>query len=82
MQNRGRIVEYLCMIYAEHDMKPELLNHLNDLKFYRRSRDTLKEIVNVTKSVKLMIKERIPIVRNFRDRLKIVLHAVKKENEA
>jgi len=82
IQSRRRVVEYLCelcTIYAELDRKPELLNCLGDLKLY--CRESLNEIVNAAKSVELMIKERIPVSEDFCDRLKVVLHAAKRENE-
>jgi len=82
IDNRRNVVKYLCelcLLCAEADRKPDLLNYLNDLKFY--CFESLNELFNAIKHVEYMMKEGIRMSEEFKDRLKILTYNIKRENK-
>ncbi|MEM2726696.1 MAG: hypothetical protein QXV61_00360, partial [Archaeoglobaceae archaeon] len=82
LKNKKVIVETLCnlcLAYAELNRKAELLNSLSDLKFY--AKESLQELLNSIKTLELMIKENLNIDNDFVERLKVLLHRVRREVE-
>ena len=81
MRNRRIVVETLgnlALAYAELNRKAELLNALNDLKFYTVR--NLGDLSNAINAVEAMIKEGVPVSQDFIERLKVLLHEIKREN--
>ncbi len=80
IKNRRMVVELLgrlSVIYAEMGEKAELLNCLEDLKFY-----TVKhadELINAINMVEYMMKEGISIPEQFVDGLKNLVHRIERE---
>jgi serine/threonine protein kinase len=82
IDNRRNVVKYLCelcLLCAEANKKPELLNYLNDLRFY--CFESLNELFDAIKHVEYMMKEGIRISEEFKDRLKILTYNIKRENK-
>ncbi len=69
----------LALIYAELNKKAELLNALNDLKFY--TKDNLDDLLNAIERVEFMIEENVPIGKEYIDKLKILISNIKRENK-
>jgi serine/threonine protein kinase len=69
----------LCLLCAEANKKPELLNYLNDLRFY--CFESLNDLFNAIKHVEYMMKEGIRISEEFKDRLKVLTYNIKRENK-
>ncbi len=69
----------LALIYAELNKKAELLNVLNDLKFY--TKDNLDDLLNAIERVEFMIEENVPIGKEYIDKLKILISNIKRENK-
>nr|WP_240912194.1 serine/threonine-protein kinase [Thermococcus sp. M39] len=67
----------VALLSAKLNDKAELLNALEDLKFYtRENRDRL---LNVISQIELMMKEGIPVSDEFIDHLRVLLHKIEKE---
>jgi serine/threonine protein kinase len=82
IDNKKNVVKYLCdlcLLCAEADRKPELLNYLNDLRFY--CFESLNDLFNAIKHVEYMMKEGIRISEEFKDRLKVLTYNIKRENK-
>jgi serine/threonine protein kinase len=80
--NKKNVVKYLCelcLLCAEADKKPELLNYLNDLRFY--CSESLNELFYAIKHVKHMMEEGIRMSEEFKDRLKVLTYNIKRENK-
>ncbi|MCS7144444.1 MAG: hypothetical protein NZ879_05425 [Archaeoglobaceae archaeon] len=80
--NKRIVVETLCNLaiaYAELNKRAELLNTLIDLKFYTNK--NINELLSAIQTVELIIKEGINIKIDFLDRLKVLLHRIKREHE-
>lgn len=83
LKNRKLVVETLgklALAYAELNRKAELLNTLNDLKFY--TVQNLNDLLNAIETVELLIKEDLPISPEFIEKLKVLVHNIKRENGA
>ncbi|WP_169302025.1 PEGA domain-containing protein [Thermococcus gammatolerans] len=83
LRNRRLVVETLgrlALAYAELNRKAELLNTLNDLKFY--TVQNLVDLTNAINTVELLIKENLPVSDDFIERLKVLIHNIKRENGA
>jgi len=81
--NRRLVVETLgklALAYAELNRKAELLNTLNDLKFY--TVQNLADLTSAINTVELLIKENLPVSDDFMERLKVLVHSIKRENGA
>ena len=81
--NRRLVVETLgrlALAYAELNRKAELLNTLNDLKFY--TVQNLADLTGAINTVELLIKENLPVSDDFTERLKVLVHSIKRENGA
>ncbi len=83
IKNRRMVVELLgrlSVIYAELGQKAELLNCLEDLKFYTvKHADELMKAINM---VEYMMKEGISVSGQFVDGLKNLVHRIERENSA
>ena len=82
LKNRRLVVETLgklALAYAQLNRKAELLNTLNDLKFY--TVQNLTDLTNAISTVEMMIKENVPVGDDFMERLKVLVHNIKRENE-
>jgi serine/threonine protein kinase len=80
--NRRNVVKYLCelcLLCAEADKKPELLNYLNDLRIY--CSESLNELFYAIKHVEHMMKEGIRMSEEFKDKLKVLTYNIKRENK-
>ncbi|ALM75539.1 serine/threonine-protein kinase [Thermococcus barophilus] len=80
LKNRRMVVEALgklALAYAELNKKADLLNTLNDLKFY--TVQNLPDLMKAIEIVELSIKENLPISEEFRERLKVLVHSVRRE---
>ncbi|AEO13926.1 serine/threonine-protein kinase [Thermococcus sp. AM4] len=83
LRNRRLVVETLgrlALAYAELNRKAELLNTLNDLKFY--TVQNLADLTNAISTVELLIKENLPLSDDLIERLKVLVHNIKRENGA
>jgi len=83
MRNRRLVVETLgklALAYAELNNRAELLNTLNDLKFY--TVQNLTDLTSAISTVEALIKENLPISQDFIERLKVLVHNIKRENGA
>ncbi|WP_297489633.1 PEGA domain-containing protein [Thermococcus sp.] len=83
MKNRRLVVEALgklALAYAELNNRAELLNTLNDLKFY--TVQNLGDLSNAISAVELLIKENLPVGSDFIERLEVLVHEIKRENGA
>ncbi len=83
MRNRRLVVETLgslALAYAELNRKAELLNTLNDLKFY--TVQNLSDLSNAISTVEALIRENLPVGEDFIERLKVLVHKIKRENGA
>ena len=69
----------LALAYAQLNRKAELLNTLNDLKFY--TVQNLTDLTNAIGTVEMMIKENVPVGDDFMERLKVLVHNIRRENE-
>jgi len=81
LRNRRMVVESLgklVLAYAELNRKAELLNTLNDLKFY--TVQNLNDLSNAINTVELLIKENVPVGKDLMERLKVLVHNVMREN--
>ena len=81
MRNRRIVVETLgnlALAYAELNRKAELLNTLNDLKFY--TVQNLRDLSNAINTVETLFKEELPVPGEFIERLKVLIHNIKREN--
>ncbi len=81
MRNRRIVVETLgklALTYAELNRKAELLNTLNDLKFY--TVQNLRDLSNAINTAETLFKEELPVPREFIERLKVLIHNIKREN--
>lgn len=82
IRNRRMVVETLgklALVYAELNRKAELLNTLNDLKFY--TVQNLNDLLNAINTVETLLKENLPVGGDFIERLKVLVHNIKRENE-
>ncbi len=82
MRNRRIVVETLgnlALAYAELNRKAELLNTLNDLKFY--TVQNLADLTNAINTVEMLIRENLSVNKDFIERLKVLFHEIKRENE-
>ncbi|WP_232054710.1 PEGA domain-containing protein [Thermococcus sp. 2319x1] len=80
LKNRRMVVEALgklALAYAELNKKADLLNTLNDLKFY--TVQNLPELMKAIELVELIIKENLPVSEEFRERLKVLVHSIRRE---
>ncbi|MCD6524578.1 MAG: protein kinase [Thermococcus sp.] len=83
LRNRRLVVETLgklALAYAELNKKADLLNTLNDLKFY--TVQNLSDLMNAINTVEVLIKEGLPVSEDFMERLKVLIHNIKRENGA
>lgn len=83
LRNRRLVVETLgklALAFAELNRKAELLNALNDLKFY--TVQNLTDLTNAIGTVEMLIKEDLPISDDFVERLKVLVHNIGRENGA
>ncbi len=83
LKNRRLVVETLgklALAYAELNRKAELLNTLNDLKFY--TVQNLADLMRAIENVEMMIRENLPVGNDFTERLKVLVHNIRRENEA
>ena len=83
LRNRRLVVEALgklALAYAELNNRAELLNTLNDLKFY--TVENLSDLSNAIATVELLIKENLPVGGDFIERLEVLVHEIKRENGA
>ncbi|RLF80737.1 hypothetical protein DRN44_06785 [Thermococci archaeon] len=83
LRNRRLVVETLgklVLAYAELNNKAELLNTLNDLKFY--TVQNLADLTSAINAVALLIREGLPVSEDFMERLKVLVHNIKRENGA
>ncbi len=69
----------LALAYAELNRKADLVNTLNDLKFYTNRH--INELMNAIQIVEMYIKDGLPVGEEFIERLKILLHNIITENE-
>lgn len=69
----------MALLNAGLNDKVELLNALEDLKFY--TRENLEELLNAISQIELMIREGIPISGELIERLRVLLHRIQRENE-
>ncbi|WP_353797123.1 [protein ADP-ribosylglutamate] hydrolase [Thermococcus sp.] len=67
----------IVLLSAKLNDKAELLNALEDLRFY--TKEHLTELQNVSSQIEFMIKEGIPISDEFVERLKILLHRIEQD---
>ncbi|MBC7094471.1 MAG: protein kinase [Thermococcus sp.] len=67
----------IALLSARLNDKAELLNALEDLKFY--TRENLDELLSAISQVEVMIKEGIPISDEFVEGLKVLLHRIERE---
>ncbi|HIP75031.1 MAG TPA: serine/threonine protein kinase [Thermococcus paralvinellae] len=82
LKNRRLVVETLgklALAYAQLNRKAELLNTLNDLKFY--TVQNLTDLTNAISTVEMMIRENVPVGDDFMERLKVLVHNIRRENE-
>ncbi len=82
IKNRRMAVESLgklTLAYAELNRKAELLNALNDLKFYTIK--NLGDLTNAINTVEMLIRESLPVSKDFIERLKVLVHEIRRENE-
>ena len=80
-KNKGIVVELLgklAIIHAETREKAELLNCLEDLKFY--TVENREELVSTIDRLKYMIKENIDLSKQFVDVIKNIVHRIKRES--
>ncbi|NJF25685.1 serine/threonine-protein kinase [Thermococcus sp. Bubb.Bath] len=68
----------LALAYAELNRKAELLNTLNDLKFY--TVQNLNDLLNAINTVEALLKENLPVSEDFIGRLKVLVHDIEREN--
>jgi len=83
LKNRRLVIDTLgklALAYAELNKKAELLNTLNDLKFY--TVQNLEDLTSAINTVELLIKENLPVSEDFMERLKVLVHNIKRENGA
>jgi len=81
LKNRRLIVEVLSRLtlaYAELNNKAELLNTLNDLKFY--TIQNLTDLTNAINTVEMLVREGLPVSEELIERLKVLVHNIKREN--
>ncbi len=81
IKNRRMVVETLgklALAYAELNRKAELLNTLNDLKFY--TVQNLNDLLNAINTVEILLKENLPVKDDFIERLKVLVHNIEREN--
>ncbi|WP_456365881.1 glucodextranase DOMON-like domain-containing protein [Thermococcus sp.] len=81
LRNRRLVVEALgklALAYAELNDRAELLNTLNDLKFY--TVQNLRDLGNAISTVEALIRENLPVGEDFIERLKVLVHEIKREN--
>jgi len=81
LRNRRMVVESLgklVLAYAELNRKADLLNTLNDLKFY--TVQNLNDLSNAINTVELLIKENVPVGGDLMERLKVLVHNMMREN--
>jgi len=67
----------IALLSARLNDKAELLNALEDLKFY--TRENLDELLNAISQIELMMKEGIPISDELIEQPKVLLHKIEKE---
>ncbi|OYT53045.1 MAG: hypothetical protein B6U76_09010, partial [Desulfurococcales archaeon ex4484_217_2] len=60
------------------DDKVELIKVLSDIKFY--TREYLNDLINMTKYIELLMREKAPISDEIIGKLEILLHKIRKEN--
>ncbi|WP_367884854.1 hypothetical protein [Thermococcus sp. JCM 11816] len=83
MRNRLIVVETLgklALAYAQLNNRAELLNTLNDLKFY--TTQNLEDLGRAIEAVKTLIRENMPISEDFIERLKVLIHNIEVENRS
>ena len=83
LKNRRLVVDTLgrlTLAYAQLNKKAELLNTLNDLKFY--TVQNLNDLTSAINTAELLIKENLPVSDDFIERLKVIVHNIKRENGA
>jgi len=83
LKNRRLVVDTLgklALAYAQLNKKAELLNTLNDLKFY--TVQNLEDLTSAINTVELLIKENLLVSEDFIERLKVLVHNIKRENGA
>ncbi|ASJ03732.1 serine/threonine protein kinase [Thermococcus profundus] len=81
-KNRRIVVETLgklALAYAQLNNKAELLNTLNDLKFYTVK--NLNDLLSAISTAETLLKENLPVSEDFIERLKVLVHEIKRENE-
>jgi len=67
----------IALLSAKLNDKAELLNALEDLKFYTRK--NLDELLNVINQIEILLKEGIPVSDNLIEKLKVLLHRIEME---
>ncbi|MDI3474740.1 MAG: eukaryotic-like serine/threonine-protein kinase [Thermococcaceae archaeon] len=80
-KNRLIVVETLgklALAYAQLNNRAELLNTLNDLKFYTTR--NLEDLGRAIETVETLIKENLPVSEEFIERLKVLVHNIEREN--
>ncbi|NJF26148.1 PEGA domain-containing protein, partial [Thermococcus sp. Bubb.Bath] len=79
-KNRRMVVETLgklALAYAQLNNKAELLNTLNDLKFY--TSQNIEDLGKAIETVEMLIKEDLPVSEDFIERLKVLIHNIRRE---
>ncbi|ASJ03789.1 serine/threonine protein kinase [Thermococcus profundus] len=82
-RNRLMVVDTLgklALAYAQLNNKAELLNTLNDLKFY--TSQNIEDLGRAIETVETLIKENLSIGEDFIERLRVLIHNIKRENGA
>lgn len=80
-RNRLVVVETLgrlALAYAQLNDRAELLNTLNDLKFYTTR--NLEDLGRAIETVEALIKEGLPVSEDFIERLRVLVHDIEREN--
>lgn len=67
----------IAILSAKLNDKAELLNALEDLKFY--TRENLDELLNAISQIEFMIVEGIPVSEEFVESIRVLLHKVERE---
>lgn len=83
LKNKRLVIDTLgklALAYAQLNKKADLLNTLNDLKFY--TVQNLEDLTSAINTVELLIKENLPVSEEFIERLKVLIHNIKRENGA
>ena len=67
----------LAILYAQNDMKADLLNCLHDLKFYTTK--NVEDLMKAIEEAEFILKSGYLIPDDFVERLKVLIHKIKQE---